>query len=390
MNQTFLELLAEIEDFRKGNAIHYRLQDILLVSALAVICNMDTYTEMAMFADHQKKYLAPFCDFRHGPPSHDTFGKVLSRLDPRVLSERFSAWMSELYFHLGKLVESKGMTVAIDGKTICRSGSAEQNASHVLTAFASRMQLVLGQIKTDEKSNEITAIPELLELFQVKDTVVTIDAMGTQKNIAAKIIEKGGDYVLAVKGNQKKLRDDIIWHLHSELQDRSTRELKAKGQYAVTLEKDHGRIEKRECYLSNDLSWFEGLEDWRGIAGVGWIRNTRHVDNKNDKTTTEDHYFIYSLKEAQAKDLLRIKREHWAIENNLHWMLDMAFREDDCRARAKNAAEVMNILRKLALQMLKTCDTCKCGMRSKRKLCGLGIPTALQVLGLVPTGLLIP
>ena len=212
----------------------------------------------------------------------------------------------------------------------------------------------------------------------------------TFKNIAAKIIEKGGDYVLAVKGNQKKLRDDIIWHLHSELQDRSTRELKAKGQYAVTLEKDHGRIEKRECYLSNDLSWFEGLEDWRGIAGVGWIRNTRHVDNKNDKTTTEDHYFIYSLKEAQAKDLLRIKREHWAIENNLHWMLDMAFKEDDCRARAKNAAEVMNILRKLALQMLKTCDTCKCGMRSKRKLCGLGIPTALQVLGLVPTGLLIP
>ena len=321
MNQTFLELLAEIEDFRKGNAIHYRLQDILLVSALAVICNMDTYTEMAMFADHQKKYLEPFCDFRHGTPSHDTFGKVLSRLDPRVLSERFSAWMSELYFHLGKLVESKGMTVAIDGKTICRSGSAEQNASHVLTAFASRMQLVLGQIKTDEKSNEITAIPELLDLFQVKDTVVTIDAMGTQKNIAAKIIEKGGDYVLAVKGNQKKLRDDIIWHLHSELQDRSTRELKAKGQYAVTLEKDHGRIEKRECYLSNDLSWFEGLEDWR--------------------------------------------------------------------ARAKNAAEVMNILRKLALQMLKTCSTCKCGMRSKRKLCGLGIPTALQVLGLVPTGLLV-
>ena len=389
MNQTFLELPAETEDFRKGNAIHYRLQDILLVSVLAVIYNMDTSTEMAMFADHQKKYLAPFCDFRHGTPSHDTFGKVLSRLDPRVLSERFNAWMSELYVHLGKLAESRGMTVAIDGKTICRSGSSEQKASHVLTAFASRAQLVLGQIKTDEKSNEITAIPELLDLFQVKDTVVTIDAMGTQKNIAAKIIEKGGDYVLAVKGNQKKLHDDIIWHLRSEAQDTSTRELKAKGQYAVTLEKDHGRIERRECYLSNELSWFEDLEDWRGIAGVAWIRNTRNVDNKNNKTTTEDHYFIYSLKGARAQDLLRIKREHWAIENNLHWMLDMAFREDDCRARAKNVAEVMNILRKLALQMLKTCDACKCGMRSKRKLCGLGIPTALQVLGLVPTGMLI-
>lgn len=386
MNQTFLELLAEIEDFRKGNAIHYRLQDILLVSVLAVICNMDTYTEMAMFADHQKKYLQPFCDFRHGTPSHDTFGKVLSRLDPRVLSERFNAWMSELYFHLGKLVESKGMTVAIDGKTIRHSCSTEQKTSHVVTAFASRMQLVLGQVKTDEKSNEITAIPELLDLFQVKDTVVTIDAMGTQKNIAAKIVEKGGDYVLAVKGNQKKLHDDIIWHLRSEAQDTSTRELKAKGQYASTLEKDHGRIERRECYLSNELSWFEDLDDWRGIAGVAWIHNTRNVDNK---TSTEDHYFIYSLKGARAQDLLRIKREHWAIENNLHWMLDMAFREDDCRARAKNAAEVMNILRKLALQMLKTCSTCKCGMRSKRKLCGLGIPTALQVLGLVPTGLLV-
>ncbi|WOL41015.1 ISAs1 family transposase [Pyramidobacter sp. YE332] len=204
MNQTFLELLAEIEDFRTGNAIHYRLQDILLVSVLAVICNTDTSTEMAMFANHQRKYLEPFCDFRHGTPSHDTFGKVLSRLDPRVLSERFNAWMSELCVHLGKLAESRGMTVAIDGKTICRSGSSEQKASHVLTAFASRAQLVLGQIKTDEKSNEITAIPELLDLFQVKDTVVTIDAMGTQKDIAAKIIEKGGDYVLAVKGKSEE------------------------------------------------------------------------------------------------------------------------------------------------------------------------------------------
>ena len=263
---------------------------------------------MAMFADHQRKYLEPFCDFRHGTPSHDTFGKVLNRLDPRMLSERFNAWMSELYFHLGKLVESKGMTVAIDGTTIRHSYSAAQKASHVVTTFASRMQLVLGQVKSDEKSNEITAIPELLDLFQVKDTVSPGICTANSKTQTQ-------------ESSKPKDSTPAPWS---------------------TLEKDHGRVE-----------------------------------SETSKTITEDHYFIYSLKETQAQDLLRIKREHWAIESNLRWMLDMAFREDDCRARAKNAAEVMNILRKLALQMLKACSTCKCGMRSKRKLCRLGIPTAL-------------
>ncbi len=319
MDQTFLELLEEIKDFRKGNAIRYRLQDVLLIGILAIICNMDTYTEMALFARHQRKWFEPFCDFSQGTPSHDTFGKVFSRLEPKVLSERFSHWMLELRQGLGESAILAGKTVAIDGKTIRGSRGKNQKASHVITAFAGELNLVLGQLKTDEKSNEITAIPELLDLFRIKGAIITIDAMGTQKEIAAKIIEREADYVLAVKGNQPRLEDDIAYHLESELKDKGQSAMKQAGQYAVTRNKDHGRIEVRTCVISDNLDWFEWKDEWPGLAGCGWIRSRRQVEGEEE--TINDHYFIYSLPQASAKDLLRIKREHWSIENNLHWLL---------------------------------------------------------------------
>lgn len=217
--------------------------------------------------------------------------------------------------------------------------------------------------------------------FRIKGAIITIDAMGTQKEIAAKIIEREADYVLAVKGNQARLQEDIAYHLESELKDKGQRTMKQAGQYAVTRNKDHGRIEIRTCVISNNLDWFEWKDEWPGLAGCGWIRSRRRVEGEEE--TIKDHYFIYSLQGANASDLLRIKREHWSIENNLHWLLDTAFREDECQVRAKNAAEVMNILRKLALQMLKTDSTYKCGMKSKRKLCGLGVESALRVMGII-------
>lgn len=380
MDQTFLEMLSEIEDFRKGNAKKYRLQDILLTGTLAIICNMDGYTEMEMFVRHERAYLEPFCDFSEGVPSHDTFGKVFSRLNPAVLSEKFSEWMSKLRLELAGTAELQGKTIAVDGKTIRRSGGENQRASHVITAFASELELVLGQVKTEEKSNEITAIPELLRLFQIKGNIITIDAMGTQKEIAQTIIEREADYVLAVKGNQKRLYEDIEFHLDSEIKDKGKAAMKEQGHYAISRTKDHGRIETRECYISPETDWFEWKKDWAGLKGSGVIISRRQEGDKPE--TVDRHYFIYSLNSPSAADLLRIKREHWAIENKLHWMLDMAFSEDNCRVRAQNAAEVFNILRKLALQMLKTQSSYKCGMKSKRKLCGLGVLSAMRVLGI--------
>lgn len=383
MDQTFLELLSEIEDFRKGNAIQYRLQDILLTGILAIICNMDTYTEMEMFVKHERVYLEAFCDFSEGVPSHDTFGKVFSRLNPAVLSEKFSEWMGSLRLELVGVAELQGATIAIDGKTIRRSRGENQKASHVITAFASELELVLGQVKTEEKSNEITAIPELLRLFQIKGNIITIDAMGTQKEIAQTIIDREADYVLAVKGNQNHMHEDLVFHLDCEIKEKGTAAMKQSGHYALSRTKDHGRIETRECYISPETDWFDWKKDWAGLKGSGVIKSRRQEGDKPE--TVEYHYFIYSLTSPSAADLLRIKREHWAIENKLHWMLDMAFAEDDCRARAGNAAEVFNILRKLALQMLKTHSSYKCGMKSKRKLCGLGVPSAMRVLGITDT-----
>ncbi len=205
--------------------------------------------------------------------------------------------------------------------------------------------------------------------------------MGTQKDIAEKIIQREADYVLAVKGNQQKLLEDVTFHLDSVLKDKSKRDLEKAGEYARTLDKGHGRIETRTCQISNDISWFTWKDEWAGLSGCGRITSKRMVIDGAE--TWQEHYFIYSLKGATAKDLLRIKREHWAIENNLHWLLDTAFREDDCQARAQNAAEVFNILRKLALQMLRTESRYKCGMKSKRKLCGLGVETAMRVMGMI-------
>ena len=365
MSQSFLEVLEEIEDPRRGNAIKYRLQDIILTGVLAIISNMDDYTEMAIFAEHQQEYLEKICDFSQGTPSHDTFGKVFSRLDPAVLSEKFTGWALELRQRLGNLIGPDGQVIAIDGKTIKGSGGSEQKAIHIVSAFATEMELVLAQIKTAAKSNEITAIPCLLQMFSLKGSIITIDAMGTQKEIARAIIDKEADYVLAVKKNQKGIYDDVSYHIDGIRKEHGKKALQEAGQYAVSKEKDHGRIEIRECYVSGETGWFDWKEAWAGLKGSGLIISRRQEGNKPE--TVEYHYFIHSLSGATAADLLKIKRSHWGIENKLHWMLDMAFKEDDSRARIGNSAEVLNVLRKLALHMLKTQSPYKYGMKAKRK-----------------------
>jgi predicted transposase YbfD/YdcC len=328
---------------------------------------------MFLFGKTHEKELKEFLELSHGIPSQDTFEHVFAKLNPVKLSKHFGIWVETLAEQL------EGSVVAIDGKTIRRSKSASKKATHVVTAFATEMQLVLGQIATEEKSNEITAIPQLLELFCAKDKVITIDAMGTQTAIADTIIEKEADYILSLKGNQPTLFEDVKLYLDCEVVAKDKKDLIPHNIYAKTVEKAHGRIESRECFICSDIEWLKGAENWTGISGIGVIISKREETGK--ERTENREYFIYSLKTATAADILRIKRSHWSIENNLHWALDVTFREDDCRARLENAAENLNILRKQALQLMKDETSKKISMRQKRLLCSYDLFYAFKVIG---------
>ena len=375
MERSIIEILTKIPDYRKGNAIRHKLEDILTIGLLSTICNGNTFSDMALFGDTHEKELKEFLELPYGIPSHDTFEDVFAKLEPKSLSVLFEVWVEELKEEL------KNAGIAIDGKTIRRSRGRNKKAIHVVTAFASEMQLVLGQLATDEKSNEITAIPKLLEMFCVKGKIITIDAMGAQTDIAEKIIGKEGNYILALKGNQQNLMDDVSFYLDNETVVQSKKKLSEDGLYERTIEKGHGRIETRECFLCPEIDWIDGRENWAGLNGIGVIISKREEIGK--ETTTARHYFLYSMENAKAAEILRIKRSHWAIENSLHWMLDVAFREDDCRARTLNAAENFNILRKQALQLMKSETSSKLSMRQKRLRCAYDFSYALKILGVI-------
>ena len=269
--------------------------------------------------------------------------------------------------------------MAIDGKTIRRSRGRDKKTVHVVTAYASELQLVLGQLATDEKSNEITAIPKLLEMFCVKGKIITIDAMGAQTEIAKKIKEKKGDYILALKGNQQNLLDDVSLYLDKEICSKNKTELHKNDWYERTIEQGHVRIETRECYICPEIEWLDSRENWAGLQGIGVIVSKREETGK--EPTVVRHYFLYSMGKTCAAEVLRVKRSHWAIENNLHWMLDVAFREDDCRARAENSAENLNILRKMALHLMKQETSSSRSMRAKRLKYAYDFNYALKVIG---------
>jgi len=283
---------------------------------------------------------------------------------------------------LGRLI------VSLDGKTLCGSGSKceGKKAKHIVSAFASQLRLVLGEIATDEKSNEITAIPKLLEMFCQSGMIITIDAMGTQTDIAEAITGKEADYVLSVKKNQPTLFNDISIAMES-IEFQATKVVKAQmkeaGLYERTAEKGHGRYEIRECYICSDLTLLSTAQDWKGIAGFGMIVSKRELLNRPDKNipTINREYFIYSLYSTNAKDMLRIKRSHWAIENNLHWSLDVIFREDASRARLDNAPENLNVIRKEVLQLLLADKSVKGSVKSKLYRCSQSLDYALSVVG---------
>ena len=370
--KTLLELLEELPDHRAGNAIRHQLKDIIAIGILAILCNANTFVGMQLFGETHEKELREVLELPHGIPSHDVFGDVFSRLDTSALEQCFEEWIAGM--------RGAFKHIAVDGKTIRRSQSGDHKASHIITAYSSDAQLILGQLCTDEKSNEITAIPRLLQMLTLRGSTVTIDAIGTQKAIAEEIVERDGNYILALKENHPALLEEIRLYAQQEVLPRKTSELKARGGYAMSLEKGHGRIDKRECWLIPDLSWLESRQQWAGLSGAALIRSTRTLSDGS--ASSSERYYVYSQPTLDAEAFLRLQRAHWSIENNLHWVLDVTFAEDDAHVRMGHAAVVLNILRKMVLTLLKADSSVKGSLTSKRLRCAWDFSFALSILGI--------
>jgi predicted transposase YbfD/YdcC len=348
-NKGVKEYFECIEDKRNNKNKLHNMLEIIIMTICAVVAGCDDWDEIAVFCKAKEAWFRRFLVLENGVASHDTFNRVISMIDPKQFEKCFIEWVSSVN------EITKGQVVAIDGKTVRRSGSTNKKAVHMVSAWANDNKLVLGQIKTEEKSNEITAIPELLDLLDVSGCIVTIDAMGCQRDIAEKIIDKQADYVLAVKANQGRLLEDIKLFFETE---------KATSNYFVKREKSHGRLEKREYYITSEIEWLETKNNWRNIKSIGMTENKVTV---GDITTTETRYFITSLGD-NAEIFGKAVRDHWGIENSLHWVLDMAFREDESRARKDNSAENFSVIRRIALNLIRK-EGSKGSLKIRRKRC---------------------
>jgi predicted transposase YbfD/YdcC len=369
----FLRYFLTLPDPRGVNKIH-KLGDMIVIAVMAVICGADGWEQVSLFGRSKEKWLSTFLELPGGIPSHDTFGRVFSLLDPEAFERCFLAWMSAL-------VElSGGRLIAVDGKSIRRSFEHAWDKSgmvHMVSAMLSQgdNRIVFGQVAVEDKSNEITAIPKLLDLMDLRGAVVTIDAMGTQREIAKTIIDGKGDYILPVKENQPVLHQKV----KALMDDAALGPIKGVkiGHFEQSGE-DHGRIEKRELWMVNDTHWLgeDLLKLWPGLAGGSLALMQRTRQNLGDPTgaiTTERHYYISSLKgagNAAAQKMAQCIRGHWAVENNLHWQLDISFNEDQRRIRKGAGAENFSRLCRAALNLLKQDKSVKAGIKAKRLLAG--------------------
>jgi predicted transposase YbfD/YdcC len=349
------------------------MTDILVLSICGFVCGIDTWVELEEFAEIREDWFRTFLELPNGIPSHDTFGRFFAALDPEAFSRCFASWMAAV------AEKTEGEVVAIDGKTLRRSfdRASSRAAIHMVSAWASENGVVLGQVRTDEKSNEVTAIPRLLELLHLEGCIVTLDAMGCQKSVVKDIVDKGADYVISLKGNQGSLHDGVR-ALFSEARDERFETL--PHVYTETVEKGHGRIERRRYWLTYRLDSLRGREEWCGLTSVGMVEATREVDGTS---STEVRYFISSLDGSDAEKFARAVRGHWTVENSLHWVLDVTFNEDDSRVRKDNAPENVAMLRHVALNLLKKADPLKkTSLRLKRKKASWSPDFLCHVLGL--------
>ena len=350
----FLSHFKDLPDSRQPGKVVYPLDEVLLLVLLATLAGAEAFTDIARFGEKKLALLRRFRPFRDGTPPHDRIGDIFASLEAEPFQRCFVAWMAAV-------TGIPAGVIAIDGKTVRRSGRKrdDQAPIHMVSAFAARQRLVLGQVKVAEKSNEITAIPKLLSMLAIEGAIVTIDAMGCQRDIAQKILDKKADYVLALKGNQGSLRADVELFA-AEQKARSFADTTITRD--TTVDGDHGRIETRITTVIHDVAWIQERHDWPGLEAVVMVESRREI---NEKIESETRFYLTSLVMVAAL-MGPVVRSHWAVENSLHWVMDMVFRDDECQVRTEHAPANFTTIKHMAHNLLRTANS-KDSLRLRRK-----------------------
>lgn len=365
---SIVDYLSDFSDQRDTRMIKHQLVDIVTIAIIAVICGADNWEEIELFGRSKEDWLRQFLELPEGIPSHDTFNRVFSWLDPQEFQNRFMKWTESLR----KCIEAE--IIAIDGKT-ARGSKDNGNVLHMVSAWANSNRLILGQVKRDDKSNEITAIPELLDQIMIKKCIITIDAMGCQAAITEKIIKREADYILALKGNQSTLHDDIRTFFESEIQDKHTA---FNFDFSESITNDHGRVDIRRCWATGQIDWLQQKDRWKNLQSIVMIESERHI---KDQVSKEHRFYISSCK-PNARHLNESIQFHWGIENSQHWVLDIAFREDECRTRKNNAPHNFALIRHWVLNLLRQDKNSKKSIRAKRLKAGWDMDYFIELLKL--------